>query len=182
MPKTERFSDTLAFKIASVVILSAIVTIFTIVVRIPIAPTRGYVNLGDVAIFFIAFIFGPVSAFLAGGLGTGIADLLGGYGKWAPVSFIVHGHQGFFIAIVYNIFLKENCKVNIFLQALLCFLVGAIVMVLGYFLAGLLLVGPGAALVEIPGNIIQNLAGIAGGMTLAVSVKKAYPPVIYFRW
>ena len=182
MSKTERFSDSVAFKIASIVILSAIITIFTIVVRIPIAPTRGYVNLGDVAIFFAAFIFGPVSAFFAGGLGTALADLVGGYGQWAPISFVIHGIQGFLVGVVYNIFVKKDCRVNIFLQAVLCFFAGAIIMVSGYYFAGVVLVGPGAALVEIPGNIIQNLAGIVGGMALAVTVKKAYPPVIYFRW
>ena len=182
MPKNERFSDTAAFKIASIVILSAIVTVFTIIVRIPIAPTRGYVNLGEVAIFFTAFIFGPTSAFFAGGLGTALADLIGGYGQWAPISFVIHGFQGFLVGIVYNIFTKQNFRDNIFLQALFCFFAGAAIMVSGYFFAGVIMYGPAVALVEIPGNIIQNLAGIAGGIALAAAVKKAYPPVIYFRW
>ena len=183
MSKTEKFTDTAAFKIASIVILSAIVTVFSIAVRIPVAPTRGYVNLGDVAIFFAAFIFGPVSAFLAGGIGTALADLIGGYGHWALISFGIHGLQGFFAGIVYNIFVKaENRRSSIFIKSFFCFLAGAVVMVSGYFLAGLLMVGPGAALVEIPGNIIQNVAGITGGMALKAAVEKAYPPVIYFRW
>ncbi len=183
MAKTERFSDTVAFKIASIVILSAIVTIFTVVVRIPIAPTRGYINLGDVAIFFAAFVFGPVTAFIAGGLGTALADILGGYAQWAPISFVIHGLQGFLVGIIYSFFVKEESgRVNIFWQALFCFLAGSIVMVSGYFLAGVLMVGPGAALVEVPGNIIQNLAGAVGGLLLSAAVEKAYPPVIYFRW
>ena len=183
MSKAESFSDATAFKIASIVVLSAIVTVFTVAVRIPIAPTRGYLNLGDVAIFFIAFVFGPVSAFIAGGLGTAIADLLSGYGQWAPVSFLAHGFQGFLIGVVYNVFAKkEDGGGNIVLITFLCFLAGAVVMVSGYFIAGVFIVGPGAALVEIPGNIIQNAAGITGGMALAAAVKKAYPPVIHFRW
>jgi len=182
MSKTERFSDKVAFKIASIVVLSAIVAVFTLIIRIPVAPTRGYINFGDVAIFFVAFIFGPVSAFFAGGLGTAIADLVGGYAQWAPISFLVHGLQGFLVGFVYNIFTKENLHVNIFLQGFLCFLVGALVMVSGYFFAGLLMVGPGTALLEIPGNILQNLAGVIGGMALAAAVQKAYPPVNNFKW
>ena len=183
MTNTEKFSDTAAFKIASIVILSAIVTIFTLVVRIPIAPTRGYLNLSDVAIFFVAFIFGPVSALVAGGLGTAIADLVGGYGQWAPISFVVRGLEGFLIGIVYNILIKKDFRLNnIFLQGFLCFLTGASVMVNGYFVAGIFMVGPGAALVEVPGNVMQALAGVVGGMSLAVAIKKAYPPVIHFKW
>ena len=56
--------------------------------RIPIAPTRGYMNLGDVAIYFSAFTFGPFTALIAGGLGTALADLLAGYPQWIPISLL----------------------------------------------------------------------------------------------
>ena len=184
MSGKDKFTDTAAFRIASIAVLSAIVTIFTIAVRIPVAPTRGYINLGDVAIFFAAFVFGPATAFIAGGLGTALADILGGYGQWAPISFAVHGLQGFIIGVVYNIIIKkeETAPVNIIITGILCFLAGAVVMVSGYFTAGVIMVGPGAAIVEIPGNILQNIAGIIGGLALAVAVRKAYPPVVNFRW
>lgn len=184
MSDSDKFTGTIAFRIASIAVLSAIVAIFTIAVRIPVAPTRGYINLGDVAIFFAAFVFGPVSAFLAGGVGTALADMLGGYAQWAPISFVVHGLQGFLIGIVYNMLIRkeETGKAGLVLTAILCFLAGAVVMVLGYFFAGVLLVGPGAALLEVPGNILQNVAGIAGGLSLAAAVRKAYPPVVNFRW
>jgi trimethylamine:corrinoid methyltransferase-like protein len=55
-------------------------------------------------------------------------------------------------------------------------------MVTGYFVASVFMVGVGAAAVEIPGNIFQNIAGVLGGMALTVAVRKAYPPVIKFRW
>ncbi len=185
MTDSDKFTNTAAFRVASIAVLSAIVAIFTIAVRIPVAPTRGYINLGDVAIFFAAFIFGPVTAFIAGGLGTAIADILGGFGQWAPISFVVHGLQGFIIGLVYNIILRKEeagGKAGIFLQGLLPFVAGASVMVAGYFAAGIFMVGPGAAALEIPGNVFQNLAGVIGGISLAAAVKKAYPPVVKFRW
>ncbi len=37
-------------------------------------------------------------------------------------------------------------------------------MVSGYFIASVFMVGPGAAAVEIPGNIFQNIAGVIGGL------------------
>lgn len=92
--------DSPAFRIASIAILTALVTVFTIIIRIPIAPTRGYINLGDVAICFAALSFGPFTAAIAGGLGTGIADLLSGYAQWAPISFFIHGLQGYLVGII----------------------------------------------------------------------------------
>lgn len=180
MAENSKFADTKAFKIASIAILTAIVAIFTIVVRFPIAPTRGYLNLGDVAIFFTAFTFGPISAFIAGGVGTALADILVGYGHWAPISFVAHGLQGLFVGFVY-IFLKKS-NYNIFLNSLICFIVGSLFMVSAYFIASIFMTGIGAAVVEIPGNILQNIAGVIGGLFLSSSVKKAYPPVINFRW
>lgn len=180
MSEKAKFTDTKAFKIASISILTAVVVIFTIAVRIPIAPTRGYLNFGDVAIFFTAFTFGPISAFIAGGVGTALADVLVGYGHWAPISFVAHGLQGLFIGFVY-IFMEKN-KYNIFLNSLVCFIVGSLFMVSAYFVASIFMTGIGAAVVEIPGNILQNVAGVVGGLLLTSSVKKAYPPVINFRW
>lgn len=180
MSEKAKFADTKAFKIASISILTAIVAIFTIVVRIPIAPTRGYLNFGDVAIFFTAFTFGPISAFIAGGVGTALADVLVGYGHWAPISFVAHGLQGLFIGFVY--ILMEKNTYNMFLNSLVCFIVGSLFMVSAYFVASIFMTGIGAAVVEIPGNILQNVAGAVGGLLLASSVKKAYPPVINFRW
>ena len=185
MPEQEKFTNTAAFRVASIAVLSAITAIFTFAVKIPVAPTRGYINLGDVAIFFAAFIFGPVTAFIAGGLGTAIADIAGGFGHWAPISFVVHGLQGFVIGIVYNLLLKkeENTgRGNFVLSGFLTFAAGAAVMVAGYFIASVFIVGPGAAAVEIPGNLFQNIAGVIGGLALTAAVRKAYPPVIKFRW
>lgn len=172
-----------AFKISTITILTAITAIFTIAVRIPVAPTRGYINLGDVAIYFSAITFGPLSALISGGLGTALADIFSGYSQWAPISFAVHGLQGFMIGLIVRLFLKENSNpVNSFITWALAFTAGTIIMAGGYLLAEYFMVGLGAALTELPGNIIQNAAGIFGGVPLTLAIKKAYPPVANFRW
>ena len=58
-----------ALRISTLAILTAATTVFTFAVHIPIAPTRGYLNLGDVAIYFSAFTFGPLTALISGVLG-----------------------------------------------------------------------------------------------------------------
>jgi uncharacterized membrane protein len=175
------FVQSPALRIATLAVLTAVTTVFTYVVRIPIAPTRGYLNLGDVAIYFTAFTFGPVSALISGGLGTALADLISGYAQWAPISLLVHGLQGLVAALLGGI--ARRGRSGVFNPYwLLGGAAGLVLMCGGYLLSGSFMVGFGAALVELPGNVLQNLAGLAGGIPLAMAVHKAYPPVEEMRW
>jgi uncharacterized membrane protein len=173
-----------AYRIASIAVLTAVTAVFTLLVRIPIAPTRGYINLGDVAIYFAAYAMGPLTAGLAGGLGTGLADILGGYPQWALISFFIHGIQGFAVgAVIRSAVLDLRAdtvlsKVRIGLSAIL----GTISMVGFYYLAGAAMVGFGPAAFEVPGNIIQNAVGIIGGLLLTKAVLRAYPPLRDMYW
>ncbi|HTP59223.1 MAG TPA: ECF transporter S component, partial [Spirochaetia bacterium] len=91
-----------ALRVSTLAILAAVTTVFTIFIRIP-SPARGYFNLGDVAVAFTAFTFGPVSALIAGGVGTALADLVGSYVQWAPISLVVHGLEGLVIGLIARI-------------------------------------------------------------------------------
>ena len=165
-------------------VMTAVTVIFTYVVRIPIAPTKGYLNLGDVAIYFAAFTFGPWTAFLAGGLGTALTDILAGYSQWAPLTFFAHGLQGL-AAGLFFIFLyrgREEGKGSFWAGFITASIMGTVIMVLLYFLFGAMMLGAGAAAVEIPGNLIQNGAGAVLGIILWSAVRKAYPPVLRYRW
>jgi uncharacterized membrane protein len=165
-----------AFRIASIAILAAVTTVLTRVVQIPL-PARGYINLGDVAIVFTALTLGPFSAAFAGGLGTGLADLLSGpYAFWAPISFVVHGLQGLLIGLI-----AQSRPGNLLLQCL-GGIVGIIVMAGGYLLAGVFLEGAGPALTEVPGNLIQGAVGVVLGILVGAAVLRAYPPVRQWRW
>lgn len=158
-----------AAKIVVLAVLTALIAVLTLMVRVPIAPTRGYIHLGDAGVFFAAFAFGPAVGFLAGGLGTGLADVLGGYAHWAPLSFLFHGAQGLLAGYLgYR---------QIAGRQALGWLVGSVVMVLGYFLAEVVLYGAGAAIVEVPGNCIQAVAGGLVAVPLAAAIRKAWPPI-----
>jgi uncharacterized membrane protein len=43
--------------IALLAIMVAVTCVFTLLIRIPIAPTRGYIHLGDVAAIMIADLY-----------------------------------------------------------------------------------------------------------------------------
>ena len=184
MKKEGDVDISLAFRISTIAILTAITALFTYAVRIPVAPTRGYLNLGDVAIFFSAFTFGPVTALIAGGVGTAIADIVAGYSQWAPISLVVHGLQGLVIGLVAGIAAAgdETSPSTEVIRWIVAAIGGAAVMCGGYLLSGSLMMGFGAALVELPGNALQNAAGVLGGVPLSLAVRKAYPPVRSFRW
>jgi len=157
---------------ASIVILAALIaitTVLTMLVRVPVAPTRGYIHLGDTGVYFSAFAFGPIIGALAGGLGTGLADLLSGYAYYAPISFVVHGLQGLLAG-----YLAYRAAIG---RQILGWVLGSLVMIAGYFLAELILYGVGAALVEVPGNIIQAAVGGVIAIPLVAAIRRAWPPI-----
>lgn len=168
-----------ALRIALVAILTAVVVVFTLVVRIP-TPIKGYISLCDVVICFAAYLFGPWTAAVAGGLGTGIADLIGGYAQWAPLSFIIHGAQGITIALIAR--RKTGAADGKIWQMVLGGVAGMAVMTGGYYIAGALLYGFQAALVEVPLNLIQSAVGVALGIVASRAVLQAYPPVRDLSW
>jgi uncharacterized membrane protein len=179
--KHKRIHFSPALRIATLSVLTAATAFFTFAVRIPIAPTRGYLNLGDVVIYFAAFTFGPVTALFAGGLGTALADIISGYSQWAPISLVVHGLQGLVAGLIAgSAAARQGCSLNLRWLAAAC--AGTLLMCSGYLGGGALMVGFGAALVELPGNIIQNLAGILGAIPLTLAIRKAYPPALDMRW
>lgn len=162
-------------KVATLAVAIALVTVFTMVVRIPLG--TGYLNLCDVAIAFVAFTLGPVTALVAGGLGPCIADLAGGFGQWAVISFIVHGLEGLLMALILRFVPRKGLAK--LLAGALCILI----VPLGYYvLSGVFLVGLEAALADVPGNFIQSTVGAVLGFALSEAVVRAFPPVRHFGW
>ncbi len=171
-----------ALQIALIAVLTALTTVFTIVVRVP-TPIKGYISLCDVAIVFSAYLFGPWTALITGGLGTAIADVIGGYSQWAPFSFLIHGLQGALIGLI----AKHASKTEVISDASVIAVAGAgllgtLVMVGGYFIVGGFFYGFEPAATEIPLNLIQSVVGVILGITATKTVRKAYPPVRYLTW
>jgi uncharacterized membrane protein len=149
--------------------MTAIVFVLTRMVQVP-TPAKGYIHLGDAGIFFSAFAFGPWVGGVAGGLGTALADLTSGYPQWAIASLLIHGLQGWVVG-----WTSERWKG---IQGLvLSAIIGGVIVVAGYLAAGMVLSGVGAAVGELPLNIIQVAAGAVVGIPLFAAVRQAYPPI-----
>jgi uncharacterized membrane protein len=129
------------------------------------------VNLSDVAVFFTAFTLGPIPGFVAGGVGTGLSDIVGGYPEFSWLSFIAHGLEGLLAGYIVQRGIGAG-------SMMLGWLVGAAAMVICYFLGEtLILTGVGPALGEAPFNILQVVIGGVVGAALTIAVRQAYPPI-----
>ena len=156
-------------------VLAGLVAVFTLFIRVP-SPAKGYFNLSDAAVVFAGLVFGPLTALLAGGLGTAAADLIGGFALWAPISFVAHGLQGLVIGL-----LSQRKPGSVPLAIAAC-AAGIVVMAGVYLAGGILIAGPGAAVAELPGNLVQAAAGTVLGIPLSIAVRAAYPPVRDLSW
>ena len=158
-------------EIALCAIFSAVTATLIKLVWIPIPATGGGFNFSDIAIYFAAFSFGPWIGGIVGGLGGAIGDLWAGFPEYSGITFFAHGLQGLLAGLLAD----RKGRTGMVLG----WLAGTIAMVAVYF-AGqfwILRKGP-AAWVEVPPNILQNVAGAVVGTTLFYAVRRAYPPVM----
>ena len=156
--------------LAVTAVMTAIVFVLTSMVRVP-TPAKGYIHLGDAGVFFSAFAFGPWIGAVAGGLGTFLADVAGGFPQWAVFSLLIHGLQGWVVGWTSR---RWQGVVGLVLSTI----VGGVIVVAGYLLAGIILAGVGAALGELPMNVIQVAGGAVVGVPLFAAVRQAYPPIL----
>lgn len=138
-------------------VLSALVLLLTFLIKLPIPATGGYVHLGDGAIFLAALLLGPYAA-LIGGVGSALADLLGGYFIYIAPTFLIKAAMGGIAGVL----ARKKAPV----RNALVFALAECVMVAGYFLFEGLLYGWAAALAAVGPNALQGLAGITLGVAL----------------
>lgn len=147
-------------------VMAALVTVSTYMVQIPVPATGGYINIGDAMVFTSALLFGPVVGGFAGGVGSALADLWGGYLMFVPITLVVKGLEGTVAGLI------RNGKSTI--RDVLAVLVGGTIMVMGYFVAEAFLLGFGvpAALVETPGNTFQVAVGALVSIPVTLVVRR----------
>lgn len=161
-----------AAKLALTAGLAATTTVATMLVQIPIPPTRGYLNFGDIMVFTSALLFGRFVGGLAGGIGSAMADIITGYGYFAPYTLIIKGLEGLLTGAI-----RDGKSTR---RDVLGWFVGAVAMVTGYFLVEAYVLGFGlpAALVEVPSNAIQVLSGAIIAIPLARGLRNRIPKIL----
>ncbi|WXR61126.1 ECF transporter S component [Peptostreptococcaceae bacterium AGR-M142] len=150
-------------------LMIALVCLGTMMIRIPVIATNGYINVGDSFIFIAATVLGPVGGFLAGGIGSALADLLSGYSHFAVFTLIVKGLEGYLVGLLMS---KIEIR-NFNLKMILVYLMGASEMVLGYYLVESFMYG--SFITPIPSifaNMIQGGASVIIGSLMVLSIYK----------
>ncbi|MCD6569832.1 MAG: ECF transporter S component [Deltaproteobacteria bacterium] len=153
-------------KIKEFAILSlfiALTAVATMIVRIPIPQTTGYMNLGDTMVLLSGTFFGPIPGFIAGGVGSALADLIGGYPQWALWTLVIKGIEATLVG--WLVILMRLKKKQPSILVALCYIFAVAWMVLGYFIAETIMYDQKAALAELPMNLLQ-----AGGSVLLASL------------
>lgn len=138
-------------------VLSALVLLLTYLVKVPVPATGGYVHLGDGVIFLAAALLGPYAA-LIGGVGSALADLLGGYFIYIAPTFLIKAAMGGLAGVL----VRKKAPV----RNALVFALAECIMVAGYFVFEGLLYGWPAAVAALGPNALQGLAGVILGSVL----------------
>ena len=90
-----------------------------------------------------------------------LADLLLGYGHYAPGTLVIKGLMALAAALLYKALGKNTAA------SLVSGLVGEVIMVAGYFGYAALLLGKGiGAAASVPGNLVQGAVGLVAGFLL----------------
>lgn len=144
----------------------AVVFVATMFIKIPNA-LDGYFNLGDGFVLLFASILDPGYAFLVGGLGSALADVAGGYAYYFIPTLVIKGMEAVVVALLMK---RYGKKIQI-----PAYLLGACIMVFGYFLAKWYLKQSMAmALTGIPENIFQSVVGIVIAVICYPLVSRLY--------
>lgn len=155
-------------EIAISAVMAALVCVATLLIQVPIPATKGVFNVGDVFVVVSALTFGPIVGFIAGGFGSSLADLLGGWYFWIPFTLVIKGVEGFLVGAI-MVLDEEGAETK---TRILAWLVGGLEMVIGYFLVQYYIYGFGAALTELPFNIIQMTVGGIIGIPLSIVITR----------
>lgn len=158
-------------RIAVYALLTALVAVATYAIRIPMPATDGYVNLGDTFVLFCGVVFGPVAGVVAGGIGSALADLIGGYAHWILPTFLIKGAEGALAGGLF--FLFKRSGLQRFFAAGISSFIGAIWMVVGYFFASWIMKGSAAvAWTSVPGNAAQGGVGVVLSLAILFATAK----------
>lgn len=153
--------------VALVAVLTALVTAVTMTLAVPFPPTRGFFNLGDSMVFFSALTFGWRAGLICGGVGSAAADVLLGYGYFAPITLIAKGSEG----LVAGLLAKMNGGMREWMMWL-GVAAGGLCMVASYFFGEVLYYGIGPAIAEVPVNVTQAAVGGSIGVLISYPVRE----------
>ena len=144
-------------KLILAALFAALSCVATMSIRIPTPGTGGYIHPGDAIVILSGVILGPVWGFLAGGIGSALSDLIGGYFIYVPITFMIKGLVALAAGLLYQT-VGKNQKSR-YIAVILGGVADILLVAGGYFVCEFFIYGAGAA-ASIPANIIQGVGGL----------------------
>ena len=144
-------------KLILAALFAALSCVATMSIRIPTPGTGGYIHPGDAIVILSGVILGPVWGFFAGGIGSALSDLIGGYFVYVPITFVIKGLAALVAGHLYQKIGKT--QKSRYVAVVLGGVADIILVAGGYFVCEYFIYGAGAA-ASIPANIIQGIGGL----------------------
>jgi uncharacterized membrane protein len=179
MENTQSYSKTgqktLDLIMTAMLVALVFLSTFFLNIKLPISVNGGLVHLGTAMLFIASILFGPKKGALAGAIGMGLFDIMGGWLLWAPITIVARGLQGF---IVGKIAWSNGRKGSSLALNVTATIVSIPFMIAVYYFGEVILYGNWIVpLTSIPGDLLQN----ALGMIIAIPVCVALKKVPYFK-
>ena len=144
-------------KLIAISMFAAIVCVATMVIKVPVPATNGYIHMGDGAVILAGWMLGGAFGALAAGIGSALADLLLAYAVYAPGTFVIKA----VCALLAVVFYKLICNYSKIAARIVSAIIAEIAMVVLYFAYESTFLGYGlGAAASIPANIIQGVGGV----------------------
>lgn len=146
---------------------TALLTAFVVATNfIPaIATPVGKIYWVDGVVLLAAYLLDPVAAFIAGGVGSLLYDVFQSPSMMLP-SLLIHGLQGAVVSALLHLVPPRRLGKWEWIKAIISSLVGAVIVVFGYFIYRVVTRGTPVAVASIPRNIVQEIIGISIAMVL----------------
>ncbi|MCX7614844.1 MAG: ECF transporter S component [Clostridiales bacterium] len=119
-------------KLTFAAVFAAIVFVATSIVKIPIGGQE-YAHPGDAFVLLTAVALPTPYAMAAAAIGASLADILGGYGVWAPFTIVIKALMALIVSrFCYS---QKITKLN------LCYamFLSSLINIVGYYLSGILI-------------------------------------------
>lgn len=154
-------------KVCMTGLFMALICISTLFFKVPIP--GGYAHLGNGFIFLAAALLGNTGGMIASGVGSALADLLGGWYMWILPTLIIKCIMGLVVAFIAP--KKFTIKSP---RTFIAIVTGMAEMVAGYFIAGIFLMDTVAAsATQIPGLVAEDIVGIVIFYLIGFAMEKS---------
>ena len=170
----QKSADNKTRQLVTTALMICLIVLGTLIFRVPVPMTQGYIHLGDTMICLGVLLLGRKHAAAAAGLGSAMADILGGFAFWAPWSLVIKFAMAWTAGFIIEKRAAHHGPQGSTFLHVTAMTAGGLVMCAGYLIAERIMYGSwAAAFIALPWNFGQFTAGIALSLAIFRAMSKA---------